>query len=79
MYRSSHFQQWMGQSHFQALLGELGSSAGFKLLGPVRSTWNGVAFVTAFMVSVIASAAASYFPARRAVKMDAAEALRTIQ
>jgi hypothetical protein len=42
------------------------------------STWNVAAIVATFLVSVIASTLASWYPARKAVAMQAAECLRTI-
>lgn len=60
----------------QSLLGETG---GFKLLGVIRSTWKTSAFTTALLICTLTGGAASYFPARRAVRLEAAEALRTVQ
>ena len=65
--------------NLQAIIGSIGSNIGFKLMGNIRSTWDPSTFLTAFFVCILVSAAASWLPARRAVKLEAAEALRTIQ
>jgi putative ABC transport system permease protein len=60
----------------QSLLGETG---GLKIIGVIRSTWKASAFTTALLICTLTGGAASYFPARRAVRLEAAEALRTVQ
>lgn len=52
---------------------------GYKVLGTVKSAWDVKSMFGAAFFSVVVSVLASYYPAGKAVKLEAAECLRTIQ
>ncbi len=53
--------------------------ASLRLAGTIRAVWDIPSFIYAFILSVIASTLASYYPAKKTTRMQAAECLRTIQ
>jgi ABC-type lipoprotein release transport system permease subunit len=50
----------------------------FRLMGVLRSTWDIPSIITAFVLSVVSSILASYYPARKTTQLQPAECLRTI-
>ncbi|MBN1499027.1 MAG: ABC transporter permease [Spirochaetes bacterium] len=55
------------------------ASMGFSVTGKIKSTWPLSAYLVSFILSMAASAAASFYPARKVLKMQPVECLRTIQ
>lgn len=65
--------------NLQAMMGNADMNIGFKVLGTVYAQWDIKAIFGAFMMSLILSTLASYYPAKKATKLQPAECLRTIQ
>ncbi len=65
---------------YTALMGKENENimASLRLVGTVKSTWDINSFIYAFLISVIASTLASYYPAKKTSLMQPAEALRNI-
>lgn len=55
------------------------NTSGFNVLGIVKSRWDIGSIVGAFIMGIVVSAAASYYPARKATKLEVVECLRTVQ
>lgn len=51
----------------------------YRLMGVLRSSWNIQTIAGGFVICVVVSILAGFYPARKATKMQAAESLRTIQ
>lgn len=64
---------------FTVLMGSSDIDIGYRVMGIVKSTWDISAMINSLIVCVIASVLASYYPARKATKMQPMEALRVIQ
>ncbi len=62
---------------YGAIMEGLGDDMGIGFLSIVRTTWNPEHYIVPVTLSTLASALAAYLPARRAMKMDPAGALRT--
>lgn len=59
---------------------DMGSTdIGYRISGIAKSTWDMTSIYLAFFASIVTSMIASYFPARKATKMQPVECLRTIQ
>ncbi len=52
---------------------------GYKIIGIAKSTWSIKPMINSIIICVIASVAASYYPAKQATKLQPVECLRTIQ
>lgn len=64
---------------YSKLMAGRGADFGFNVLGVIKSTWEPKAYVYAVFIAIIASILASFYPARKAMKMEPAECLRTVQ
>ncbi|MCP4134798.1 MAG: ABC transporter permease, partial [bacterium] len=62
---------------YTTMMGE-NADFGLKVMGVVKSTWEISAYIQAFVVSIIASVLASYYPAKKVTKMEPVECLRTL-
>ncbi len=51
----------------------------YSFMGVMKSTWPLIAYVQAFLLAVMASVLASYYPARKVMDMQPVECLRTVQ
>ncbi|MCX7820782.1 MAG: FtsX-like permease family protein [Brevinematales bacterium] len=65
---------------YTALIGKENENimASLRLVGIVKSKWDVSTFVYAFLISVLTSTLASYYPAKKTTLMQPAEALRSI-
>lgn len=63
--------------NFSAMMG--GSNIGYKLMGIIHTKWDWPAIILGFAVALIAGSLASFYPARKAVKMQPIDCLRTVQ
>ncbi len=65
---------------YTALMGKENENimASLRLVGIVKSRWDIASFVYAFLISVITSTLASYYPAKKTSQMQPAEALRSV-
>ncbi len=62
------------------LMGDIGDmDIGYRIIGKVKSVFLPETLVIAFVVSVVTSVLASFYPANKTVKMEAAECLRSTQ
>lgn len=61
-----------------AMMGE-DQNIGFPVMGVVKSVWLLSAYVKAMVFALLASAVASYYPARKVTQMEPMECLRTVQ
>jgi putative ABC transport system permease protein len=62
---------------FNAMYGT--QNTGFNVLGMVKSVWLPGSYIAAFILSVGASVLASYYPAKKVMKMSPVECLRSVQ
>ncbi|PKL41374.1 MAG: hypothetical protein CVV44_01695 [Spirochaetae bacterium HGW-Spirochaetae-1] len=62
---------------YTAMLGDKGM--GFNVMGYVKSAWVFSAYAKALIISILASVIASYYPAKKVMKMVPMECLRTVQ
>lgn len=62
---------------YTALMGEGGM--GFNVMGVVKSSWVIPAYFKSVLLVVTASVLASYYPAKKIMKMDPADCLRIVQ
>jgi len=62
---------------YSSLIG--GNNMGLNIGGVVKSTWAIKACVNSFVLVTIASLIASYYPAKKIMKMEPMECLRTVQ
>ncbi|MDY6844603.1 MAG: FtsX-like permease family protein, partial [Thermodesulfobacteriota bacterium] len=62
---------------YTALMGEGGM--GFNVFGTVKSVWVFSAYFKSIIIVVLASILSSYYPAKKIMKMEPAECLRTVQ
>lgn len=53
--------------------------ASYRLAGVLKGTWHLPSIVISFLLSVLTSIAASYYPAKKATRLQPMECLRTIQ
>lgn len=60
-----------------AMMGDM--DMGWRVSGAVKSAWSLPAIVGSLFISVLASMAASYYPARKTTRMHPVECLRTVQ
>ncbi len=60
-----------------AMLGD--QDFGVPIMGVMKSTWVAGAYINAMVFTLVASLAASYYPAKKVTKMEAMECLRTVQ
>lgn len=63
---------------FTAMMGGA-DSMGMNVMGHVKSMWMPSQYFTAFFLAVISSVLASYYPAKKVMKMSPVECLRTVQ
>ncbi len=64
---------------FTALLGSSSINIGYKVMGIVKSGWDIGAIEIAVIMSLLASVVSSYYPAKKAARLQPAECLRTVQ
>lgn len=62
---------------YTAMVGEEGM--GFNVMGIVKSSWVFLAYIQSMLVVLIASVLSSYYPAKKIMRMEPAECLRTVQ
>ncbi|MCK4907199.1 MAG: ABC transporter permease [Spirochaetes bacterium] len=62
-----------------SMMGDIGKNVGFRVMGVVKARWSPSSIVMAFVMSILVTTLASFYPAKKAVKLDASECLRTIQ
>ncbi len=62
---------------YTALMGE--NTMGFNVMGHVKSVWVFPAYFKSVIIALIASVLASFYPARKIMKMSPVECLRTVQ
>ncbi len=55
-----------------------GVMASLRLAGVIKATWDIPSFFYGFLISIISSTLASYYPAKKTLLMQPAEALRTV-
>ncbi|MBN2040913.1 MAG: ABC transporter permease [Spirochaetes bacterium] len=62
---------------YTAMVGEGGM--GFNVMGVIKSSWVISAYISSLLIVVFASVLSSYYPAKKVMKMNPAECLRTVQ
>lgn len=62
---------------YTAMLGD--NTAGLNIMGVVKSVWVIPSYFKAFVIVILASVLSSYYPAKKVMKMEPAECLRTVQ
>ena len=64
---------------FMKFFKESNSNMGINLIGPAKSMWTLTPVIRSFIICVMASLLSSYIPAKKTLKLQAAEALRVTQ
>ncbi len=59
-----------------AMMGSDDVDIGYKVMGVIKTRWSFAPYLHSLLISVIAGAGASYFPANKTTKMEPAECLR---
>ena len=62
---------------YSAMMGK--NNMGFNVMGHIKSVWVFPAYYKSFIIAVIASVLASFYPAKKIMKMSPVECLRTVQ
>ncbi len=62
---------------YTAMMG--GETMGFNIMGRVKSAWVFWAYIQALGIVVIASVLSSWYPAKKVMRMEPAQCLRTVQ
>lgn len=66
--------------NFTALMGGIEEmNIGYRILGTVKSEWDLPSYLMAFGISILTTTLASFYPARKATKMQPTDALRVTQ
>jgi putative ABC transport system permease protein len=64
---------------FTSIMGGTDGNYGFRVMGTLKGSWKLSSYVSALFISVLTTTLASFYPARKATKMQPVECLRITQ